>query len=96
MRGRVAIVDGDSAATGAAMRAVLRALRLRGPAKLVPAVPTASREALASMRPEVDDVVCLASPGDFRSVGDCYDDFRQLTDDDVMAALARAQTPADA
>jgi predicted phosphoribosyltransferase len=96
VRGHTAIVVDDGVATGATMRAALRAVRQRRPARLVLAVPAASPEALASLRAEADEVVCLASPGNFRAVGDFYDDFRQLTDHDVIAAMAHAQTPADA
>jgi len=86
--GRVAIVVDDGIATGATMRAALRATRRRHPARMVLAVPVASPAALASLRPEVDEVVCLASPEDFLGVGQFYDDFRQVTDDEVMALLA--------
>jgi predicted phosphoribosyltransferase len=96
LRGRVVIVVDAGVATDATMRAVLRALRRRRPAKLVLAVPTASPTALSSLRAEVDEAICLTSPDDFRSVGDFYDDFRQLTDEDVTAALARARSPAEA
>ena len=96
VRDRVAIVVDDGVATGATMRAALRATRKRGPAKLVLAVPTAPPEVIASLRSEVDEVVCLTSPDDFRSVGHFYDDFRQLTDDDVTVALVQAQAPAEA
>lgn len=88
--GLVAIVVDDGIATGATMRAALRASRQRRPARLVLAVPVASPEALASLRPEVDEVVCLASPDGFLGVGQFYDDFRQVTDDEVVALLARA------
>lgn len=85
--GRCVIMVDDGIATGATVRAALRATRQRGPAKLVLAVPAASPVALASLRSEADDVVCLASPRRFRSVGDFYDDFRQMTDQDVVTLL---------
>jgi len=85
--GRVAIVVDDGVATGATMRAALQATRRRGPACLVLAVPVAAPDALESLRADVDDVVCLSSPDGFMGVGQFYDDFRQLTDDDVIALL---------
>jgi predicted phosphoribosyltransferase len=89
--GHEAIVVDDGIATGATMRAALRATRQRRPARLVLAVPVASPAALESLRPEVDEVVCLASPEDFLGVGQFYDDFRQVTDDEVVALLAHTE-----
>ena len=77
--GRLVIMVDDGIVTGATMRAALRATRRRGPAKLVLAVPVASPVALASLRSKADEVVCLASPRDCRSLGDFYDDFRPMT-----------------
>lgn len=88
--GRVVIVVDDGIATGATVRAALRATRERGPARLVLAVPVAAPDALKSLRKEVDATVCLATPEKFRGVGQFYDDFRQVTDEEVMDLLARA------
>ncbi|MFI4998834.1 MAG: phosphoribosyltransferase [Reyranellales bacterium] len=88
--GRVAIVVDDGIATGATVRAALRATRRRKPARLVLAVPVAAPDALESLRSEADAVVCLTSPERFRGVGEFYDDFHQLRDEDVIAALAQA------
>ncbi len=86
--GRVVIVVDDGIATGATMRVALRSTRRRGPASLVLAVPVALPDALESLRPEVDGMICLASPEEFFGVGQFYDDFRQVTDDEVVALLA--------
>lgn len=86
--GATAVVVDDGIATGTTMRAALRALRRRGPARLVLAVPVAPADTLARLRYEVDDVVCLASPEPFRAVGLHYDDFHQVDDAEVLAALA--------
>jgi predicted phosphoribosyltransferase len=87
--GRVAIVIDDGIATGATMRAALLATRMRNPKKLVLAVPVAAPSTLEELRPEVDDIVCLASPEHFEAVGYFYTDFRQLTDEDVSEILTR-------
>jgi putative phosphoribosyl transferase len=67
--GRVTIVIDDGIATGATTRAALQATRLRGPSKLVLAVPVAPADALASMRQAANDVICLEDHEDFGAIG---------------------------
>jgi len=85
----VILVD-DGLATGATMVAAVRALRQRGPARIVVAVPIAAPETCDAMRAEVDDVVCATTPKPFHAVGVWYDDFTQTTDDEVRDLLARS------
>lgn len=92
--GKTAIVVDDGIATGTTMRAAVKGLRQRGPARIVIAVPVAPPETVAALRREVDDVVCLAQPKPFGAIGYFYRDFHQLSDDEVMAALAAAPGPA--
>jgi predicted phosphoribosyltransferase len=92
-KGRVAIVIDDGIATGATVRAAMRALRGRHPARLVLAVPVAPADSLAELRDEADEIVCLASPEPFGAVGYFYRDFRQLEDADVIGALERLSHP---
>jgi predicted phosphoribosyltransferase len=87
VRGRTVIVVDDGLATGSTARAALRALRRRGPGRLVLAVPVGAPEAAELMRAEADEVVCLYRPAAFQAVGLWYDDFEQLTDGDVLDAL---------
>ena len=87
LSGASAIVVDDGIATGATVRAALRAVRRRNPARLVLAVGVAPPDAIAMLRDEVDDVVCLLTPEPLRAVGLYYDDFSQLDDDDVVALL---------
>ena len=90
IKGRTAIVVDDGIATGASIRAALRAMRAKNPARLVLAVPVAPAETLAALRDEVDDIVCLATPEPFYAIGAHYADFRQVLDDEVVALLAAA------
>jgi predicted phosphoribosyltransferase len=93
--GRVVIVVDDGLATGATMVAALHAVRQRGPARLVCAVPVASREAVALVRQHCDEVVCLEVPHRFNAVGEFYRSFPQLEDEEVIALL-RAAPPSSA
>jgi putative phosphoribosyl transferase len=87
--GRTAIVVDDGVATGATTRAALRAVRKRGPAQLVLAVPVAPTSSLADLAGEADAIVCLEDHEYFGAIGMYYADFRQLSDQDVIDLLAR-------
>jgi len=89
VRGRTVILVDDGLATGSTMRAAALALRQQGPARVVVAVPVASREACEEFRGEVDDIVCAATPEPFMGVGRWYEDFSQTTDEEVRELLAR-------
>lgn len=85
--GRVVIVVDDGLATGASMLAAVRAVRARGPERIVVATGVAPPSSLAGIRAEADEVVCLHVTEDFEAVGQFYDDFSQVTDEEVVAAL---------
>lgn len=87
IKDRTVIVVDDGLATGATARAALRHLRRMGPARLVLAVPVGAPESCAEMRSEADDVVCLYQPPDFQAVGLWYEDFDQVSDDEVIGTL---------
>ena len=91
VRGRTVILVDDGLATGSTMRAAALALRQQGPARVVVAVPVASREACEEFRDEVDDIVCASTPEPFMGVGRWYEDFSQTTDEEVRSLLARAR-----
>jgi len=89
LEGRTVIVVDDGIATGATMRAALRGVRRAKPGRLVLAVPVAPPDTVESLRAEVDEVVCLDTPQWFGAIGAFYEDFDQLSDDDVRELLGR-------
>jgi predicted phosphoribosyltransferase len=92
LTGKVVIVIDDGLATGATMRAAVKALRQRRPARVVVAVPLGAADTCAQLRQEADEVVCLHKPEPFGGVGMWYDDFTQTSDDEVRTLLATAAT----
>jgi putative phosphoribosyl transferase len=90
---RVVIIVDDGIATGSTMRAACEVARARGARRVVVAVPVAALESLEQLRQVADEVVCLASPAPFRSVGQWYTDFDQIPDDDVIRLLDAARAP---
>ncbi|GAB3264458.1 phosphoribosyltransferase [Kineosporia babensis] len=88
-QGRMVIVVDDGLATGVTAKATLRWLHDHQPAYLVMAAPVCSSQARLSLTGDVDAMVCLQEPEAFAAVGDWYQDFRQLSDEDVDEALRR-------
>ena len=93
LEGRTTIVVDDGIATGATMEAALHATRRANPKRLVLATPVAPPDTLERLRPQVDEVVCLATPWLFGAIGVFYEDFRQLSDEEVVDLLRRATLP---
>lgn len=89
-RGRTAIVVDDGAATGGTMAIALTALRQRDAYRIIAALPVAPRETVERLQRDADEVICLATPERFGSVGAFYDNFEQLTDEDVLSDLKQA------
>jgi putative phosphoribosyl transferase len=91
LMGKTVIVIDDGIATGSSVRAALRGVRRRNPKRLILATPVASPESIEALRSDADEIVCLEAPEDFFAVGQFYRDFRQTTDDQVKAILAKKQ-----
>jgi putative phosphoribosyl transferase len=89
--GQTVIVVDDGAATGATMQAAVRALKNMKVARIVVALPVASRESCAAFEKEADQVVSLLTPDPFASVGEWYESFDQTTDEQVESLLRAAQ-----
>ena len=88
IEGRDAIVVDDGIATGATMAAALRGLRSRRPRRIVVAVPVAPPSSLSGLSSLADGIVCPVTTETFNAVGQFYDDFAQVEDDEVIATLA--------
>lgn len=92
VKGKTAVVVDDGIATGLTMRAALASLRDEKPARLIVAVPVAPPETLAGMAGEADAFVILHRPAFLGAIGAFYDAFDQVTDDEVVALLAKERT----
>ena len=88
--GKSVILVDDGLATGATMRAAVRALKRQHAARVIVAVPVGASTSCRAVAKEADQLVCLEQPEDFRAVGLWYDDFTQTTDEEVRHLLAKA------
>jgi predicted phosphoribosyltransferase len=93
--GRTVVIVDDGMATGATMYAAALAIRSLGPQGIVVAVPTAARDAAERLEAVADRVVALETPEPYFGVGAWYEEFRQLDDEEVVAALAAASERRD-
>jgi putative phosphoribosyl transferase len=92
--GRTVIVVDNGIATGASMIAALRAVRAQHPKKLIAAVAVAPSTTVERIRAEADEVVCLYTPDYFYAVGQFFEDFSQVTDEQAIAMLLQSSTKA--
>ena len=90
VRDRTVILVDDGLATGATMRAAVKALRERGAAKIAVAVPVGPPDTCHEVEQLADETLCLSTPPFFQAVGQYYDDFSQTSDDDVRKLLTNA------
>jgi putative phosphoribosyl transferase len=93
VRDRTIILVDDGLATGATMRAAVKALRQGGAAKIVVAVPVGPRDTCAEIKELADETICLSTPEFFQAVGQYYEDFSQTSDAEVRDLLARSADP---
>lgn len=94
LRDRIVVLVDDGIATGASMLAAVRAIRAGRPGstpkKIIVAVPVGPESTCRELLWEADDVVCLTMPPGFEAVGQVYDDFHQISDDEVRELLGMA------
>jgi putative phosphoribosyl transferase len=99
LAGRIAVVVDDGIATGSTARAACQIARALGAARVVLAVPVAPPGWQSRIGEDADEMVCAYAPWGFFAIGQYYDRFPQLSDDEVIACLERAatlQSPAQA
>jgi putative phosphoribosyl transferase len=87
LAGRSVIVTDDGIATGATMIAALQTVKTQNPREVLVAVPVASLDRLEEVRRWCDDIVCLSVPDVFWAIGQFYEDFSQVQDEEVVAML---------
>ncbi|MDB6065636.1 MAG: putative phosphoribosyltransferase [Pedosphaera sp.] len=90
IKGRTVILVDDGLATGASMRAAVKAVKKKGPKSVIVAVPIGSVQTCHQLQTEVDEVVCGMTPDPFYAVGAWYSDFMQITDEEVRELLDHA------
>jgi putative phosphoribosyl transferase len=90
LRDRVVILIDDGLATGATMRAAVKALRQSGVAKIIVAVPVGPPDTCREIEEQADETICLSTPAFFQAVGQYYEDFSQTSDEDVRELLSQA------
>jgi putative phosphoribosyl transferase len=87
LAGRTAVIVDDGLATGATARAAVQVARHLGARRVVVAVPVGSQEAYEMLAAEADQVICAQRPPEFGAVGAYYEDFHEVSDDEVNEAL---------
>jgi predicted phosphoribosyltransferase len=88
LEGCTAVIVDDGLATGATARAAVAVARQLGARRVVVAVPVGSEDAYEALAAEADEVVCLQRPPDFGAVSRYYEDFHEVSDEEVAALLA--------
>jgi len=90
LAGKTVILVDDGIATGSSMQAAINALRLAKPFRLVIAVPVAPASTCRRLKREVDDLICIEVPESFYAIGEFYEDFSQVADQEVTALLLKS------
>lgn len=91
VKGKHVILVDDGLATGATMKAAVRAARILEPKRVICAVPVASELARHEFADEADEFICPFTPEPFGGVGQWYQDFSQISDEEVVRLLTLAK-----
>ena len=91
LRDRTVIIIDDGIATGSTMLAAIHVVRKQRPARIVVAVPVGAPDSLKKIEEEADEVVCLDVPMGFAAIGQFYEDFAQVEDEEAIAILKKCR-----
>ncbi|MDP3946056.1 MAG: phosphoribosyltransferase family protein [Lutibacter sp.] len=92
LKDKIVVLVDDGIATGNTIISCIQLLQLQKPSKIVVSLPVAPNSALRKIRemPEVNEVICLSAPVNFQAVGQFYEEFDQVNDNEVVALLKKA------
>lgn len=90
LKNKTVILTDDGIATGQTMLSALNVVKANSPAKIIVAVPVASPRIMQVLKSDVDLVICEACPDDFQAVGQFYKSFTQLSDQEAINLLRKA------
>lgn len=91
LTGRTAVLVDDGMATGVTAKAAIEAVRKLNPKKIILASPVCALDTVEGLEKKVDEVICLATPFEFSAVGVWYKNFTQISDEEVVEWLRKAQ-----
>lgn len=87
--GKIAIIVDDGIATGLTAKAAILEIKKRNPKKIIVAAPVGSKETAKELQEIVDEVVVLHTPSDFYAIGQYYDLFEQVADEEVVSIVSK-------
>jgi predicted phosphoribosyltransferase len=91
LENKIVIIVDDGIATGATMLAAIASIRKKKPLKIIAAVPVAPPESLEKIKEYADEIVCLQTPEPFFAIGQFYERFEQLEDEEVIDILNKSK-----
>ena len=87
--GKIVIIVDDGIATGSTMRIAIRMIRMQNPERIVVAAPVGPPEVVDMLKTEADEIVCLETPFPFFAIGQFYESFPQVEDEEAIAILRK-------
>ncbi len=88
---KIVIIVDDVIATGNSLIAAIQQIRKSYPKKIIIAAPVGAKSTLAKLMPFADEIISLISPSNLHAIGDYYEDFEQISDDEVHKFLTKKE-----